>query len=107
MENKRTQFIDIKKLSEALGTAVCEALVGMHAFTGCDTVSAFAGRGKINAFNQMKSNKTYQAAYCELGRNATVSSDLFEKLQIITCSMYHSATTTTSVNTLRHQLFCA
>ena len=72
----RTQFIKIKKLSEALGTAVCEALVGMHAFTGCDTVSAFVGRGKINAFNQMKSSKTYQAAYCELGRQ-TVSSDLF------------------------------
>jgi len=25
----------------------CRALLGMHAFTECDTVSALAGRGKL------------------------------------------------------------
>ena len=44
------------------------ALIGMHAFTGCDTVSAFAGRGKVGSFKQKKSDRTYQEAFLELGR---------------------------------------
>ena len=28
-----------------------EALPGLHAFTGCDTVSSFVGKGKVKAFN--------------------------------------------------------
>jgi len=53
----RTRFLDITKRSNTLGRSVCNALIGMHAFTGCDTISAFAGRGKMTALKQMKSDK--------------------------------------------------
>ncbi len=56
--NNRTRFLDITKLSHVLGGSLCNALFGMHAFTGCDTVSAFAGHGKMTAFKQMKLEKT-------------------------------------------------
>ncbi len=62
---KRTRFLDITKLSRVLGDSVSDALVGMHAFTGCDAVSASAGRGKMTAFRQMKLDKTYQDAFKE------------------------------------------
>jgi len=48
----RTRFLDITKLSNALGISVCNALIGMHAFIGCDTISAFAGRGKMRALSR-------------------------------------------------------
>ena len=35
-----------KKVGSGVGISVCQALVGMHAFTGCDTVSTFAGKPK-------------------------------------------------------------
>jgi len=38
-----TRFLDITTLSRTLAGSVCDSLIGMHAFTGCDTVSAFAG----------------------------------------------------------------
>ena len=44
--SSRLRLIDVKKLASALGVDVCKALIGFHAFTGCDTVSAFSGRGK-------------------------------------------------------------
>ena len=72
----------------SLGDSVCDALVGIHAYTGCDTVSAFAGCGKTSALKLMKSEKTYQEAFSELGRSWYVSPDLFEKLQEITCHIY-------------------
>ncbi|KAG0718239.1 hypothetical protein GWK47_052826 [Chionoecetes opilio] len=51
------------------GGSVCDSLIGMHAFTGCDTVSAFAGRGKMTTLKQVKMDKTYQDAFHELGRS--------------------------------------
>ena len=37
-------------ITRELSAPVCEAMVGMHAYTGCDTTSAFSGRGKKLAF---------------------------------------------------------
>ena len=44
-----TRVIDIRKVAATIGTDVCMALIGMHVYTGCDTVSAFTGKGKANA----------------------------------------------------------
>ena len=77
---------------------MCDSLIGMHAFTGCDTISAFAGRGKLTTLNQVKKDKTYQNAFQELGRYWEVSPELFEKLQEITCHMYLPSTNTTKVS---------
>jgi len=103
----RLRFIDITKLRRLLGDRVSDALIGMHSFTGCDTVSSFAGRGKMTILKQMKSNETYQEAFSELGRSWEVSTDLFQKLKEITCHMYLPSTNTREVNQLRYQLFCA
>ena len=35
----RVRYIDINKLRHGLGDGVCNSLNGMHAYTGCDTVS--------------------------------------------------------------------
>ena len=41
----RHKLYDIHKVVASLGEEVCKALLGLHAFTGCDSVSAFAGKG--------------------------------------------------------------
>jgi len=43
------QYTDVQKVANMLGKDKCQALLGLHSFTGCDTVSAFAGKGKIAA----------------------------------------------------------
>ena len=45
----RVRYISITSIVQALGQNLCSSLLGMHAYTGCDTVSAFSGRGKIGA----------------------------------------------------------
>ena len=102
----RTRFLDITKLCQSLGESVAGTLIGMHAFTGCDTVSTFAGREKMGTFKQLKSDRTYQEAFLELGCAWTVSDELFKNLQEITCHIYVPSTHTTDVNLLRYQLFC-
>jgi hypothetical protein len=103
----RTRFLDIDKLARSMGGSICDALVGLHAFTGCETVSAFAGRGKLSALKQMKADKTYQEAFSQVGQSWEVSAELFQRLQDITCHIYIPSTQTSSVNELRYQVFCA
>ncbi len=72
----RTRFIDITKLSNFLGSDISEALIGLHAFTGCDTVSAFAGHGKLKALKLLKKNKDYMEIFSKLGESWELSVEL-------------------------------
>ena len=75
----RTKLIDIGKIAAAIGNEVCKALVGLHAFTGCDSVSAFAGKGKVRALELVKKNPSVREAFVELGENWTLTPELFER----------------------------
>jgi hypothetical protein len=44
--NKK-RLIDITKLAQQYQQELCTALLGMHAFTHCDTTSAFKEIGKV------------------------------------------------------------
>ena len=45
----KRRFIDVNGISQKDGENICEALPGLHAFTGCDSVSTFSGKGKQSA----------------------------------------------------------
>ena len=72
----RTRLVDVKGAVQITGREICEALIGLHSFTGCDSVSAFAGKGKIGALKILKSNEGTRRAFRELGQSWTVSEDL-------------------------------
>ena len=40
----RSRLIDIPRLCDKLGAAVCQAVPSVNAMTGCDTVSCFVGK---------------------------------------------------------------
>ena len=46
-----SRYIPVHKIVDRLDTTICKVLPVFHAFTGCDTVSAFAGRGKKTAWS--------------------------------------------------------
>ena len=56
-----------------LSSEIAETLPGLHAFTGCDTVSSFAGKGKLSALTIVKRDTDFQNAFSELGRVMLVS----------------------------------
>ena len=103
----RTQLIDICKLASCLGPSVCSALPGMHAFTGCDSVSYCAGKGKLAALKLLKSNEEVQKALKDLGKDWELSNTLFDQLENLTCQLYAPKQPASGVNELRYQLFCA
>ena len=60
---------------------VSETLLGLHAFTGCDTASAFHGRGKVTSFRLMLKHD-FVNTFKSLRQSWEVSQELFEKLQV-------------------------
>ena len=52
----RTRLAHIRKISATVGMEVCRALIGLHAYTVCDTVSAFAGNGMTSALKLLTGN---------------------------------------------------
>ena len=103
----REKFVDLQKLAAAVGHNTCCALPGLHSFTGCDTVSAFWGKGKISAFQIMQKNMKYQDAFTQLGKKWSVPRDLFNVLQEFTCKLYATRCPNATINELRYQLFRA
>ena len=45
----RTRIIYLQAIIVSLGPQLSEALIGFHTFTGCDSTSAFYGKGKKKA----------------------------------------------------------
>ena len=98
--------IDIKKVGSSV--EMCQALIiGIHAFTGCDTVSAFAGTGKAKALKMLTHSRDYQDTFMELGREWDVSLEPMNKLEHFTCHLCAPKTSSTKINELRYHLFCA
>ena len=56
--NRRT--VNMTAIAEKLSADVCNALPGLHAFTGSRSTSAFAFRGKSAAFNIVRGGRQYK-----------------------------------------------
>ena len=79
---------------------MCKALPGMHAFTGCDTVRAFTGKGKIRALTILKANAEFKEAFAQLGVQWNLLPNLHVKLEEFVCKLNATRPATTSIYAL-------
>ena len=100
---QRSRYISLSNVTSSHGSDLCDALPGLHAFTGCDTVSSFSRRGKYGAFKLVKSG--HAQAMQRLGESLSTDDDLIGLCEQFVCRMYRKESFT-SVNALRYHLFC-
>ncbi len=98
----RSQFLDLSRISQHLGASVSAALPGAHAFSGCDTTSAFSRKGKTAVFKLILGG--HSDAMQLLGSEFKVSDQLYTLCEKFVCQMYGKPEMN-SVNELRYQLF--
>ena len=102
--NKR-RLIDINKIQSVLGEDISQALPGFHAFTGCDTTSAFVRRGKRGPLTLMRRNAKFCSAFKSLGQAPDhIDEDVAQKLEQFVCAMY-GYPKSTDTNKLRSLIF--
>ena len=82
------KFIDVGMLRVKHGEEVAQALLGFHAYSGCDTVSGMCGKGKKTFFKVLVTNAEFHAAMIRLGENLEVDDELIEACEHGLCVIY-------------------
>ena len=70
----RSCFANISTMSNATDSRLSNCLPGLDAYTGCDTVSAFAGKGKLKSWKLLQKEEKYEKVFSTLGAEGNVSS---------------------------------
>ena len=65
-------LIRINTFASAPRKELCESLLGLHAYVGCNTVSAFS-QGQLQGFKRVCQNKGFQKTFTELGTHWDLS----------------------------------
>jgi len=83
------RLLAVTDIAAQLGENVVNALPGFHAFTGCDTSSAFVRRGKRRPFSVMQKSEEFMSLFHKLGTVAApLSIDILRQLEHYVCCMY-------------------
>ena len=101
----RTRIIYLVKVSTALGNGVCLALIGIHTFSGCDSTSAFHGKGKRKTFSVACEKEEYLSAFTHLGSSFEFDQSTFDVLSKYVCHLYGQSSAE-NVNDARYRAFC-
>ena len=98
---KSHRRIRIKKLADSLGQLRSQALVFFHAFTGCDTTSAFKGIGKKKLYEALKAYTEIETIFADFHEHPfpalNENDSRFEKIERFVILMYSQTSILTSV----------
>ena len=102
---KCLRFIAAHKIARGLGPDQCMALPMLHAFTGCDTVSFFGGRGKRTAWDTWKATDDVTPVLCSLATTPESVESFSKPLERFVILLYERTSNLECVNQARKQLF--
>lgn len=96
---------NITSMSEQIGNQMCTALLSFHAFTGCDSVSGFKGKGKVGPFLLLEKNLDFQTVFQFFGEEWEVDGVVLKGLERFLCQVFNQATQ--NINEARVKIFNA
>ena len=105
---KHTCYIAAHEIAKTLGLNMSTSLPFFHAFTGCDTVSCFNGKGKRTARDTWQPFPDVTEAFLILScspNELTEDSVCFDLIQRFVVLMYDRNSDITATNEVRKYLF--
>lgn len=79
-------LISVPRLCEKLGSRVCLVLRSLHALTGCDAVTSFAGKGMKRAFEMVRCESQFMSQSGHvLGESPPLREQSITKLEEVVC----------------------
>ncbi|GFO43448.1 hypothetical protein PoB_006995300 [Plakobranchus ocellatus] len=70
--NNRMQM-NITDLAATMSKRLNDAIIGLHAFIGCDSTSCFAGKGKLKELKMLQGDQDLQNTFPRFGTLETIS----------------------------------
>ena len=103
---KDRRWLPIHKYATELGGQMCSGLLFWYSFTGCDTTSSFAGKGKKTAWETWRSYPEVTEVFARLSNApATIAECDFAVLERFVVLMYDRSSLCATVNAARRQIF--
>lgn len=102
----RIRIVDIRKVIVIFGIDVCMVFIGMYLFIGCDIVSVFVGKGKINVLKLLIICRNIQYMFFKLGEEWNFFLEFMNELEVFICFFYVVKGVLVKVNDFRYNLFC-
>ncbi len=98
---KSFRYLPAHEMATALGPAKSAALPFLHAFTGCDTVSSFSGRGKRTVWGIWKMFGEVTQAFCTLASTPSSMDDQLDVLEHFVILFYDRASSNIPCTSIR------
>ena len=107
---KKNQLtVQIGPLVERLGQQLCQAIPFFHAFSGCDTTSAFKTIGKKKGFQTLKLYRPSLSIFAEFFntpfQQISEESNVFKVIQRFVILMYARSSDFLDINAARMDMF--
>ena len=103
---KHYRYVPAHSIASAMGSVKSSGLPFFHSLTGCDTTSAFAGRGKKTAWDIWAVFPEISSLFTRLSTYpADISGDTVGQLERFVVLLYAKTSEATSVNEARQSLF--
>ena len=103
---KDMKWYPIHEIASVVGQDICSGVLFWYAMSGCDTVSAFAGRGKVVAWKTWQFFPEVTSVFERLSHNPEkITEEDFATLERFTVLLYDRSSTITDVNESRQWLF--
>ena len=100
------KYIATLVICNGLGNDKAKALLGFHCFTGCDTVSAFHGKGKKSAWETWKVYGEVAAAFLALSSaTVTITRNVMTVLERYVIPFYDRTSGDIHIDQFRKHLF--
>ena len=80
--------IDITQIESTIGPDMCEALIGYHAFSGCNSTSAFVGHIKATGYKLLHDQRPFRSTLAKLGKSFVTDEELLQKGEEAGCALY-------------------
>ena len=87
-KGNKKRLLNITALAEELTQKYCSALLSLHAFSGCNTTSAFKGKGKVKPLKTMLEKPKFVDTFAELGETWEVTDKRLNEVEDFTCAIY-------------------
>ncbi len=100
----RARIINASAVASCLGSQTCAAILGLHALTGCDSTSAFYGKGKKKCFQRMLEDEDMKEVLGKLGVDFLPPATVLENTEAVVCKLYGSSYS--NISDARYAAFC-
>ena len=98
------KIINITELGIQVGQEKCQAIPGLHIFTGCDSISALKGKEKTKPLGLMLESEAFCSAFLALGCDWEVPDDIITDVEKFVCTL-NGQKDFAGVNATRDNLF--